>query len=57
MNMGKGWGDNCDICPAPDSGMMSAMNINIADQVLCTCEMLYSIILPAETGSTVSLRQ
>jgi hypothetical protein len=20
MNMGKGWGDNCDICPTPDTG-------------------------------------
>lgn len=25
MNMGKGWGDNCDICPTPDTGKINAM--------------------------------
>jgi len=24
MNMGKGWGDSCDICPTPNTGKIKA---------------------------------
>ena len=55
MNMGKGWGDSCDICPTPNTGKIKAQEFRSLPKdwksAHYTYKILCSLILLSELRS------